>query len=60
MSGKTLSHWVLTRVWCEAHPGQTAAVVTPEGVFRITFTRQDTPPPPAFFNRADFFEWSQP
>lgn len=42
-SGKSDRTWYETREWCEKHPEQVAAVVTPQGTFRVTFTpKQDT------------------
>ena len=37
MPEKTERQWLGLRTWCEANPGKRAAVVTPKGVFTVTF-----------------------
>lgn len=37
MSNKSWAAWVTTRMWLLAHPDKTAAIVTPEGTYIITF-----------------------
>lgn len=37
MPNKTWLTWETTKAWCKAHPNTDAAVVTPEGMFTITF-----------------------
>lgn len=35
--------WESTKLWAQANPGKTAAIITPEGTFRVTFEK--APPP---------------
>lgn len=37
---KTWTAWIETRMWCVAHPGKRAAIVTPEGTFILTLERR--------------------
>ena len=37
--------WESTKLWAQANPGKTAAIITPEGTFRVTF--EPAPPPQA-------------
>ena len=37
MSTKSYLLWDKTKTWVQANPGKTAAIVTPDGVFRLTF-----------------------
>lgn len=34
---KTEQIWWETRLWCESHPGQKAAIVTKAGTFILTY-----------------------
>jgi hypothetical protein len=42
---KTFRVWELTKQWCEQNPGKLAAVVTPRGMFTITFKESPHKPP---------------
>lgn len=37
--GKSFARWNQTMEWCKVHPGKVAAIVTPEGQYRISFMR---------------------
>ena len=42
MNQKTYMAWLSTIKWCECNPGKKAAIVTPDGVFEMTFTSDKT------------------
>ncbi len=42
MNGESYLMWESMKQWCQKHPEETAAIVTPDGTFTITFSQQPT------------------
>jgi hypothetical protein len=50
---KTQAAWDRVREWARVNPGKTAAIVTPEGVYRVSFTNERHQEPALLLHATD-------